>query len=494
MNPLHRPPPPAHREATPGGEIDGSNASEVDPSVRSGDGSGSRAAALQQPSGGVTAGAAAPHSVAAPGGFGMQATWPGGVATSPSVLASLLPGGSASGVGTVVLPGGAAVADGATLFNWWSSRSSGQLGPEWLASVLAAVGASASTSTRNHAPAVEAELAKVNPTRGPARRRGGRGGGGRGGRAPRPPAPVRAAPASVNVQSADAIEADWCDENTRIVCELFAHEVQIGNRDSTHLNKTGYQNIIRRFQDRTGLPYTRLQFKNKWDKLKVDYGIWKDLGKETGSGKNIVMTDKWWKDTSKKIKGCTRFKNRGIQNEDELEIMFEDLRNTGDDHWCASSGVAPSQPTPPQSPIPIDDEDDAINEENDSDPEDLTPTSGRGKRGKVSDKNKGKKAKTSTGQWFQEQMGKIVEMNERTTAPCESIARREDKSGCSIPEVMALVKECGVVPSTKEHFIACTLFTNRSERQMFMTLETPEERFDYLTQKHEWMTRNDVPK
>ncbi|CAL5076568.1 unnamed protein product [Urochloa decumbens] len=294
-------------------------------------------------------------------------------------------------------------------------------------------------------------------------------------------------------------EADWCDENTRIVCELFAHEVQKGNRATTHLNKTGYQNMIKRFQDRTGLLYTRRQFKNRWDKLKNDYGIWKELGKETGlgwdeSGKNIVMTDKWWKDTSKKIKGCTKFKNRGIQNEDELEIMFEDLRNTGDDHWCASSGVAPSQPSPPQSPIPVDDDDEAGIEENDSDPEEIAPTSGTRKRGRAADNNKGKKGKTTTGQWFQEQMGKIVEMNERTTASCDSIARREDKSGSSIPDVMALVKECGAVPPTKEHFIACTLFTKRSERQMFMTIETPEERFDYLTKKHEWMTRNDVPK
>jgi hypothetical protein len=77
-----------------------------------------------------------------------------------------------------------------------------------------------------------------------------------------------------------------------------------GNRDSTHLNKTGYSNIITRFKDRTGLLYTRKQFKNKWDKMKHDYGIWKHLTKETGlgwseSGKDIVMTDAWWKETAK---------------------------------------------------------------------------------------------------------------------------------------------------------------------------------------------------
>jgi hypothetical protein len=55
------------------------------------------------------------------------------------------------------------------------------------------------------------------------------------------------------------------------------------------------------------------------------------------------------------------------------------------------------------------------------------------------------------------------------------------------------VKECGVVPSTNEHFIASIVFTKISEREMFMTLDTPE-RFDWLTKKHEWMTINDVPK
>jgi hypothetical protein len=31
---------------------------------------------------------------------------------------------------------------------------------------------------------------------------------------------------------------DWGDDNTRIVCEIFANEVIKGNRSSTHFHKT----------------------------------------------------------------------------------------------------------------------------------------------------------------------------------------------------------------------------------------------------------------
>jgi hypothetical protein len=116
------------------------------------------------------------------------------------------------------------------------------------------------------------------------------------------------------------------------------------------------------------------------------------------------------------IKGCGRFKNKGLPHEDKLSKMFEDLRNTGDDHWSASTGVPPS-PTNrshENSAINIDEEqDDDISD--DSEPEEVTPTSGKGKIRQGSRKKKGKKPKTSTGHWFQEQMSKIVEMNEMTT-------------------------------------------------------------------------------
>lgn len=199
------------------------------------------------------------------------------------------------------------------------------------------------------------------------------------------------------------------------------------------------------------------------------------------------------------VKGSSKFRHRGLLNLDKLEIMFEDIRNTGDDHWNPCSGVAPTQHehTPvSSSQINIDDDEEEVNYNDDSEPEDVTPTSSRSVRARVTSQGKGKKRKTSGGRWFQDKIGELVAMNERTTASCESmaLASKEPKSDFSIKEVMALVKACGATPGTNEHFIATCLFTKKDDREMFMTLDTPGERFEWLKRKHEWMTRNDVAK
>ena len=51
---------------------------------------------------------------------------------------------------------------------------------------------------------------------------------------------------------------------------------------------------------------------------------------------------------------------------EQLEIMFEDLRNTGDDHWSACSGVAPALTSLSCGNSQVNDEDEA---DNDSEPE-----------------------------------------------------------------------------------------------------------------------------
>jgi len=81
------------------------------------------------------------------------------------------------------------------LLDWWTNAAAAAaLGPEWLASVLTAATAPASTSIGNHATIGEAEAAEGVP----ARRRAGRGG-----RAPRPRAAARAASATVDIDLTD---------------------------------------------------------------------------------------------------------------------------------------------------------------------------------------------------------------------------------------------------------------------------------------------------
>jgi hypothetical protein len=63
--------------------------------------------------------------------------------------------------------------------------------------------------------------------------------------------------------------ADWNEDNTALVCELFAEQVKAHNRSGTHLNKTGYKNVMDKFKEKIGLSYTKMQFKNKWDKMRI---------------------------------------------------------------------------------------------------------------------------------------------------------------------------------------------------------------------------------
>jgi hypothetical protein len=54
-------------------------------------------------------------------------------------------------------------------------------------------------------------------------------------------------------------------------------------------------------KDRLGIEVSKLQIKNKWDKLKEDFKAWKKLLlRQTGTGwcptkGTIVMDDEWWK-------------------------------------------------------------------------------------------------------------------------------------------------------------------------------------------------------
>ena len=95
--------------------------------------------------------------------------------------------------------------------------------------------------------------------------------------------------------------AEWTEDNTRIITDLFVKQVRMGNRPNTHLTPRAYEDVGKEFQLITGLDYKQPQLKNKWDKLKSDFNIFKKLRlRETGGGwdieRNTVRQDpEWWK-------------------------------------------------------------------------------------------------------------------------------------------------------------------------------------------------------
>ncbi|WVZ63446.1 hypothetical protein U9M48_013077, partial [Paspalum notatum var. saurae] len=57
----------------------------------------------------------------------------------------------------------------------------------------------------------------------------------------------------------------WTPEHLTLVCELFAEQVEKGNRPNTHLNIVGYIEVF------DSIELSRTQLKNKWDKLKPEF-------------------------------------------------------------------------------------------------------------------------------------------------------------------------------------------------------------------------------
>ncbi|XP_044433761.1 L10-interacting MYB domain-containing protein isoform X10 [Triticum aestivum] len=278
------------------------------------------------------------------------------------------------------------------------------------------------------------------------------------------------------------MSADWSDDNTTILTELFVQQVRAGNRPDKHLTQNAYEEVAKDFKVRTGLEYTRLQLKNKWDKLKTDYSNFRKLKlKEIGGGwdyerNTIKQDDEWWKKAKIDIPGCGKFQKRGLRNENNLSIMFADITSDGTDHWNPASGTIP-QSSSATSVFNVDDIQDVDLEETQTGE---SHADGKGKRlGRYVDGNN-KKPKTSLV--IQEQITRVGDIAERTQSSFESYMKKEESS--SITSVMDLVVECGAIVGSDEYFIASELFVKREQREMFLHMTESAARLDWLRRKY----------
>ncbi|CAM0942926.1 unnamed protein product [Alopecurus aequalis] len=277
---------------------------------------------------------------------------------------------------------------------------------------------------------------------------------------------------------------EWTDDNTRIVTELFAEQVRMGNRPNTHLTPNAYEEVENQFKIRTRLEYKRDQFKNKWDKLKFDYNIFKKLRlRETGAGwdyerNTVKQDDEWWKKAKKSI---GKFRKQGFRNEENLKVMFEDISSDGSDHWNPASGIPPPSSEELAAAINVDDIQDC-------DLDEVPPTqqSDEGASGStvkrlgkfVHDKNK----KPKTAQVMQEQIKRIGDIAERSQSSFESFIKNDETR--SVTSIMDEVVACGAQDGSDEYFIATELFIKREQREMFLHMSVAS-RLGWLRRKYD---------
>ncbi|WVZ98007.1 hypothetical protein U9M48_043500 [Paspalum notatum var. saurae] len=125
------------------------------------------------------------------------------------------------------------------------------------------------------------------------------------------------------------ITAKWDVSANRTLIDIILEEISAQNRPQGVLNSKGYANLVRKFEERTGRPYTRSQHKNRWDTLKGDYAAWKTLKlSATGLGIDpktgtIAATPQWWEEKIKAMPACKKFRHAPLENEDELDIIFD---------------------------------------------------------------------------------------------------------------------------------------------------------------------------
>ncbi|KAL6293891.1 hypothetical protein ACE6H2_002033 [Prunus campanulata] len=117
-------------------------------------------------------------------------------------------------------------------------------------------------------------------------------------------------------------KAKWDDKGTEVFIKICVAETLGGNRPSSHFNKVGWKNIIKKFNDITKRNYDYRQLKNKWTGLKKEWQLWTSLvAKETGLGwdpvkQTIKATDEWWDKKIKEKPEVARFRTHGLKHVD----------------------------------------------------------------------------------------------------------------------------------------------------------------------------------
>ncbi|KAL3833971.1 hypothetical protein ACJIZ3_008707 [Penstemon smallii] len=130
------------------------------------------------------------------------------------------------------------------------------------------------------------------------------------------------------------IKATWDTKCSEIFIRLCVGEATAGNRPGNHFNKTGWDNLVKKFGAATNRKYSKVELKNKWDILK-EFSQWKSLTRgETGLG--------WDHKKGTANQNAAKFRLKGPLLVYDQETLFSDVVATGNSAWDSKLGKTPT--------------------------------------------------------------------------------------------------------------------------------------------------------
>ncbi|KAL9457629.1 hypothetical protein AB3S75_006638 [Citrus x aurantiifolia] len=269
-------------------------------------------------------------------------------------------------------------------------------------------------------------------------------------------------------------KATWNPQTLDVFCDLCIKEVDVGHRPGTHLTSQGYENLIKEFTKEIGLDYNRTQMKNKWDSLRTDWKLWKNLiGKETGLRWNyrlrtIDASEEWWEKKIKENPQFSRFRKNGIDPELEkkINLMFMNTVATGEHVWVPSSGF----------PLESNDASESFRVESTVDSDEYI----------VSDDSKGSKGKRVALKG--NKVGGAVKLSRQLDRLIDAVEKRNttsnsqnDTSGKEIYKALEVVASLpNIEAGSKVWLFPSQLFTDKVKRDLFNEIKDPNVKLKWL--------------
>ena len=97
-----------------------------------------------------------------------------------------------------------------------------------------------------------------------------------------------------------ADKADWGDSFVRHLIDVCKEEIQAGNRPMGIFTKTGWKNLVCKFEELSGQKRKKKQLKNKLDNMKKEFTWFMEFKNyATGLGwdeakQTVVCSEEWW--------------------------------------------------------------------------------------------------------------------------------------------------------------------------------------------------------